>query len=164
MTRIVIDPLSKDSISSAIKTLNTYKKDFVKKKQEFVRRLAEIGVNTATGIFSIADYDGVKDVTVRMEKTTNGYAVIADGSTVGFIEFGTGIKYPEWDNSGMEYTPPKHGTYGKGLGNNPHGWYFKQSDGAKARHTYGNPPAEAMLSARDIMVQRVIQIAREVWT
>jgi hypothetical protein len=161
--RIVIDPLSKDSISAAIKTLKTYKKDFVNKEREFVRRLAEIGVNTATGIFSIADYDGVKDVTVRIEETANGYAVIADGSTVGFIEFGTGIKYPEWDNSGMEYTPPKHGTYGKGLGNNPHGWYFTQSLGAKAVHTYGNPPAEAMLSARDIMVQRVIQIAREVW-
>ena len=161
--RITVDPLNKDSISAAIKKLNTYKKDFAKKEREFVRRLAEIGVNTATGIFSTAAYDGTNDVSVRMEKTANGYAVIADGSTVGFIEFGTGVNNPEWSGNGSDYTPPPHGSYGKGHGKQPYGWWFNPSDGEKAVHTYGNPPAEAMLSARDIMVQRVIQIAREVW-
>lgn len=161
--KIVINPYDTKSINKAIKQLEQYKKDFLAKEELFVKRLAEIGVSVASAGFAMADYDGVNDVVVTLEHRGNSAAVIASGETVGFIEFGTGIKFPEWDNSGMEYIPPKHGTYGKGQGAKPKGWYFKQSDGAKARHTYGNPPAEAMRTARDVMVERVIQIAREVW-
>lgn len=161
--KIVINPYDSKSIDRAIKQLEQYKKDFLAKEELFVKRLAEIGVSVASAGFAMADYDGVNDVVVTLEHRGNSAAVIASGETVGFIEFGTGVKFPEWDNSGMEYIPPKHGTYGKGKGANPKGWYFKQSEGAKARHTYGNPPAEAMRTARDVMVERVIQIAREVW-
>lgn len=161
--RIVVNPFDGKSVDTALKKIQQYKKDFLEKEQEFVRRLAEIGVSVAQAGFATADYDGVNDVEVRMEKTANGYAVIASGETVGFIEFGTGVRYPEWDNTGMDYTPPAHGTYGKGQGKNPWGWWFKGSDGAVAQHTYGNQPAEAMRTARDQMVERVMQIAREVW-
>lgn len=161
--RIVVNPFDGKSVDMALKQIQQYKKDFLEKEQEFVRRLSEIGVSVAQAGFATADYDGVNDVEVRMEKTASGYAVIASGETVGFIEFGTGVKYPEWDNTGMDYTPPAHGTYGKGQGKNPWGWWFKGSDGAVARHTYGNQPAEAMRTARDQMVERVTQIAREVW-
>ena len=117
----------------------------------------------ASAGFATADYDGINDVVVKLVQTSSGAAVVASGKTVGFIEFGTGVRNPEWDSNGMEFTPPKHGTYGKGRGKNPHGWYFTQSLGARATHTYGNAPAEAMRTARDVMVERVIQIAREVW-
>lgn len=161
--KIVIDPFDKKSIDNAIKEVKRYKQEFESKEKEFVRRLAELGVSVASTGFAMAYYDGVNDVQVTMEQGGGSAVVTAFGEAVGFIEFGTGVKHPEWDASGMEYTPPKHGTYGKGHGKNPHGWYFKQSDGASARHTYGNPPAEAMRTARDVMVERVIQIAREVW-
>ena len=161
--KIVINPLDPKSVATALEQVQQYKKDFLAKKKEFVRRLAEIGVRVAQSGFSVADYDGINDVSVSMVKSPNGYSVVASGETVGFIEFGTGVKYQEWDNTGMDYTPPKHGTYGKGQGANPGHWWFKQNDGARARHTYGNQPAEAMRTARDEMVERVTQIAREVW-
>lgn len=161
--KITINPFDKESVSAAIKMIQQFKKDFEAKEQEFVRRLAEVGVRVAQTGFATADYDGVNDVTVRMEKTANGYSVVASGETVGFIEFGTGVKYPEWDNTDTEYTPPAHGTYGKGQGKNPWGWWFKGNDGAAAQHTFGNAPAEAMLTARNEMIERVTQIAREVW-
>lgn len=161
--KIVINPFDKKSIDAALKTVQQYKRDFEAKEQEFVRRLAEIGVRVAQTGFSTADYDGVNDVLVRLEKTASGYVVVASGESVGFIEFGTGVKYPEWDNTGMGYTPPAHGTYGKGRGKNPWGWWFKSNDGAAAQHTFGNYPAEAMLTARNEMIERVTQIAREVW-
>lgn len=161
--KITVNPFDKKSIDNAIQLVERYKKDFEAKESEFLRRLAEIGVRVAQSGFATADYDGINDVTVSMERTNAGYSVVASGETVGFIEFGTGVKYPEWDNTGMDYTPPKHGTYGKGLGKNPHGWWFKQNDGGKATHTYGNTPAEAMRTARDEMVENVIRIAREVW-
>lgn len=161
--KIVINPFDPKSISAALEQIQKYQKDFKVKEREFVRRLAEIGVRVAQAGFSAADYDGINDVSVSMVQTKNGYSVVASGETVGFIEFGTGVKYPEWDNTDMDYTPPKHGTYGKGQGASPHGWWFKQNEGGRANHTYGNHPAEAMRTARDEMVERVTQIAREVW-
>lgn len=161
--KITVNPFDQKSIDDAIEMVTQYKKDFEKKESEFLRRIAEIGVRVARSGFATADYDGVNDVVVSLARTDNGYAIVASGNAVGFIEFGTGVKHPEWDNTGMDYTPPKHGTYGKGQGKNPHGWWFKQNDGGKATHTYGNTPAEAMRTARDEMVENVIQIAREVW-
>lgn len=161
--KITVNPYDKKSINQAIKQLQQYKKEFLAKEEEFVRRLKELGVTVAERGFALADYDGVNDVLIAETQGGARAAVIAYGETVGFIEFGTGIKFREWDNSDAEYTPPAHGTYGKGRGKNPHGWYFKQSDGGAARHTYGNPPAEAMLAARDAMVEKVVEIAREVW-
>ena len=167
--RIVINPFDKKSIAQAEKLVREYKKDFELKEQEFCRRLAEIGVSVAQAGFATADYDGVNDVVVSLVKTTTGYAVVASGETVGFLEFGTGRpeRNPEWvddrNASGHPYSPPPRGSYGKHQGLNPHGWWFKGSDGAVARHTYGNQPAEAMLTARNTMIERVTAIAREVW-
>ncbi len=162
--KITVNPFDKKSVENAIQLVTQYKRDFEAKESEFLRRIAEIGVRVAQSGFATADYDGVNDVVVSMERTDSGYSVVASGQTVGFIEFGTGVRHPEWDNTGMDYTPPKHGTYGKGLGKNPHGWWFKQNDGGRATHTYGNTPAEAMRTARDEMVENVIRIAREVWS
>ena len=160
--KIRINPYDEKSIAEALEKVKQYKRDFATKERLFIKRLAEIGVSVATTGFEVADYDGVKDVTVSMTQRGTRAVVKAYGETVGFIEFGTGIRYPEWDNSGMDYTPPKHGTYGEGQGKRPKGWFFKPGEGA-LQHTYGNPPAEAMRTARDVMVERVIQIAREVW-
>jgi hypothetical protein len=161
--KIVIDPFDPKSITAAIRQVNRYEKEFAAKEQEFVRRLKELGVSVATGIFSMADYDGVNDVLIAETQSGSRAAVIAYGETVGFIEFGTGVKFREYDSSGLAYKPPAHGTYGQGKGANPKGWYYKPGEGAAGRHTYGNPPAEAMLTARDTMIEQVTAIAREVW-
>lgn len=161
--RIVIDPFDKKSITAAIKKLEQYEKEFKAKETEFVRRLKELGVSVATTGFAMADYDGINDVLIAETQNGSRAAVIAYGQTVGFIEFGTGVKFREYNSAGLEFTPPPHGSYGKGKGAYPKGWYFTQSEGAAARHTYGNLPAEALLTARNTMIERVTQIAREVW-
>lgn len=160
--KIVIDPFDKKSITAAIKTLERYEKEFQAKEAEFVRRLKEIGVSVAETGFSMTDYDGINDVLIAETQNGPRAAIIAYGETVGFIEFGTGVKFREYNSSDTEFTPPPHGSYGKGKGANPKGWWFSNSPGS-AQHTYGNQPAEAMLAARDAMVERVIQVAREVW-
>lgn len=162
--KIVIDPFDSNSIKKAIEQLKNYKKEFQTKEQEFIKRLAEIGVSVAETGYQTADIDlGNKVPDVRMEERGNGYAVIAYGESVGFIEFGTGITNPEWNGGDIGYTPPAHGTYGKKRGANPKGWYYTVAAGAKSVHTYGMHPAEAMLTARNEMIERIHQIAQEVW-
>lgn len=161
--KIVINPFDPKSISAALKQLQQYEKEFQRKETEFVRRLKELGMSVAETGFALADYDGENDVLIAETQNGSRAAIIAYGQTVGFIEFGTGVTNPEYDASGLAFTPPAHGTYGKGKGANPKGWYFKQNEGAAGRHTYGNAPAEAMRTARDVMIERVAAIAREVW-
>jgi hypothetical protein len=161
--KITIDPFDSRSIREAIRKLGQYEKEFKAKETEFIRRLKEIGVSVAETGFAMADYDGINDVLIAETQNESRAAIIAYGQAVGFIEFGTGVKFREYDSSSTEFTPPPHGSYGKGKGANPKGWYFSQNEGAAGRHTFGNVPAEAMLTARDVMVERVVQVAREVW-
>ena len=161
--KIVINPFDKKSIFRAEKLLRQYQKDFEVKEQTFLRRLAEIGVQLAGDIYSVSDFDGEHEFSVYLEKNANGYSVIAEGRTIGFLEFGTGIRNPEWHGDGLEYTPPPHGSYGKGHGKQPYGWWFKSQEYGVTMHTYGNPPAEGMLTARNQMIEKITQIAREVW-
>lgn len=160
--RIYINPLDPNSISEGVTSLRAYLKEFQKKEAEFVKRLAEYGITFASNGYALADYDGKNDITVRMTQQGTTAEVIAEGTVLGFIEFGTGVKFREWNNAGMEYTPPKHGTYGKGRGKNPKGWFFSTSKGS-AQHTYGNPPAEVMRYTCEAISERITQIAREVW-
>ena len=157
--KIVINPLDPKSIDKAIAQIKEYEQQFDAQVTEFVKRLAELGLSVAKVGFATADYEGDNDVIVHMEQNGTSAIIVASGETVGFIEFGTGVKFPEWSGSASTgYTPPKHGTYGKGKGANPKGWYFSHS-----QHTYGNMPAEAMLTARDVMIENITRIAREVW-
>lgn len=155
---ITINPFDAKSIDAALKELKQYRADFEKKEREFLRRLGEIGVSVASTGFANAKYEGDKDAAVRLIQTKDGYAVEAYGRSVGFIEFGTGIRNPEWSDARSEYTPPAHGTYGRGWGANPKGWYY-----APNQHTYGHEPAYAMVDARDRMLEQIMTIAREVW-
>ena len=82
------------------------------------------------------------------------------------------MKYTQKTRNGLinnhEYVtkifPPKHGTYGEGKGAQPWGWWYSPADGGKGVHTYGNKPAEAMLAARNEMIEKVTQVAKEVWS
>ena len=157
--KIVVDPLDSKSVDQAIEQIKEYERQFDAQVQEFVKRLATLGLSVAKEGFATADYDGDNDVIVQMEQNGTSAVIVASGEAVGFIEFGTGVKFPEWSGSASTgYTPPKHGTYSKGKGANPKGWYFGHS-----QHTYGNMPAEAMLTARDVMLENITRIAREVW-
>lgn len=156
---ITVDPLSQDSIRSAIKELKKYKRWIAKKERELRLRLATRGATVASIEFARAIYSGVNDVSVRVDDTGSVAVIYAEGSAVAFIEFGSGAKYGYGHPMNSEFGTGA-GTYpnGKGHWDDPKGWHFGHSE-----HTFGNPPAMAMLKARDQMVEELTQIAREVF-
>ena len=85
MPKKIVCSLSTDSINNAIKELTQYRKDFLNKEKQLVEGLARIGVQEASVRFTTAMYDGVNDVTVSLEKTAEGYAIVASGQAVAFI-------------------------------------------------------------------------------
>jgi hypothetical protein len=156
---ITVDPLSQGSIQNAIKELRKYKKWIAEKERELRLRLATRGATVASIQFARAIYSGTNDVSVRVDDTGTVAVIYAEGSAVAFIEFGAGATYGYGHPMNSELgTGP--GTYpdGKGHWDNPNGWYYGHN-----AHTFGNPPAMAMLKARDQMAQELTQIAREVF-
>lgn len=153
--------LDSASINKAIQELQDYQKRIEQKAHEMVERLADIGAVTASAMFPMADYDGKNDVSVSVEQRGDtACAVVATGSAVLFIEFGAGITFG--------YGHPQAGEFGYGPGtypsekghwNDPNGWYIPGG-----QHTYGNPPSMTMYYTAEEIRDRVMEVAREVFS
>lgn len=158
----IVVPLSESGIQKIQDELMVYRKWQEEKARELAERLAALGATVASIRFSRAVYTGKKDVDVTVEALPNGYKVKADGESVLFIEFGSGVTYgyghPEAGKFGMG-----PGTYpdGKGHWNDPKGWYLPKSAGGG--HTFGNPPAMPMYEARKAIEQELPRIVKEVF-
>ena len=104
MKKITV-PLSTAGIERLQKELSDYRQWQKQKAKELAERCAMLGASVASLEFSRAIYTGTKDATVKVVKKGNGYIVKADGKSVLFIEFGTGITYgfghPEAQEHGM---------------------------------------------------------------
>ena len=159
---ISVDPFSTTSISKAIQELERYKSWVIAKESELRLRLAQEGLHVASVQFSQATYDGVNDVKVRIDDTGSVAVIYAEGKAVAFIEFGAGAKYgyghPMASRFGVGPGTWSDGPSGKGHWADPKGWYYEHG-----KKSHGNPPAKAMLQARDEIVQKVTSIAREVF-
>jgi hypothetical protein len=161
---IRLNGISEKNIEEAAKELREYAAWVAQKETELIAKLAERGRSVAEIRFAAAQYDGTNDVSVRVDNNGSSAVIYAEGSAVAFIEFGSGAAmgygHPEADKHGLG-----PGTWstdeslgGKGHWDNPNGWYYKHGE-----KSHGNPPAMAMVSARDTMVEELTTIAREVF-
>lgn len=155
--------LSEEGLSDAITELRRYAEWIERKEAELRSRLAMLGATAASIRFSRAIYNGTNDVSVRVDDTGSVAVIYAEGESVAFIEFGSGQKYgyghPLAGQFGFGPGTWSDGPEGKGHWDNPKGWYY-----AKGKHSYGNPPARAMETARNEIVENVTRIAREVFS
>ena len=169
--KIISVELNTKSINNAIKELDRYKKELLAKEKQILEKLSMIGVREASVRFTTAMYDGVNDVQVSLDKTSNGYAIIASGQAVAFIEFGSGV----YHNTSEPYPNPRPegivgiGEYGQGKGKR-RAWFYKGEAGTNGElqkngvvKTRGNPAAMPMWYATEEMKKSILQIAKEVF-
>ena len=159
----VIVPLSVSGIEQLQKAVGEYQKWQEQKTAELLDRLVMLGASTASIRFARATYTGLKDATVTVEPIANGYVIKAEGQSVLFLEFGSGIRYGSGHPENAEYGMGP-GTYpdGKGHWDDPKGWWLPKNKGGG--HTYGNPPAMAMYEARKSIEQELVRIVKEVFS
>ena len=163
MSKVITMSLSTSSIRDAITELKAFRASLDAKKNKLLERLGEIGVREASVRFTTAMYDGVNDSNVSLVGTNNGYAIVASGHAVAFIEFGSGV----YHNTGEPYPDPRPegivgiGEYGKGYGKRQT-WVYRDDAGEKV-FTHGNPAAMPMWYASEEMRSKITQIAKEVF-
>ena len=172
--RVIKVQLNEASINRAIKELEDYKKWLLSKTKEFLKALADEGVEIANTKFAKAVYDGTNDVSCSVEERgDNKIAVVAVGGATLFIEFGTGVKYPDNHPEAGKHGMVR-GQYGYKLGRLPQGWRYEGDPGSNGEvitegkhvgevHTYGNPANMSRYQTIREVEEKSEEIARRVY-
>lgn len=157
-----------EGLKEAIDALKAYRNSLDGKRKAFLKRLASIGAETAGISFYRAQYDGYRDVKVKTQWIDdNTIAVVANGRTALFIEFGTGVHYADGYGEEHGFGP---GTYGpRGLKN---WWVYRGEPGTNGQpfgkkeglvYTHGNPPSKSMYQAGVEIRKKILDIAKEIY-
>ncbi len=168
--------LSDAGLRDAERQIQEYKATLNQKAQELAKALAQKGIDVATVRFANAQYAGDNDVTVERDpvQTPNGFAIVAHGKAVAFIEFGTGVMHSAYGGE-LPDGVGEHGTYGKENGKHKRWYYYGESGNAgtpvkevdgkgQLNYTSGNDAAMAMWGAVEEMASQVEATWREVWS
>jgi hypothetical protein len=155
--------LSVSSISDAVKQLRKYAESLQSKTENLVQELGDYGLDSAANLLGHVDTGKTLESLKFIREGTNG-TVTAGGNAV-WIEFGTGVK----KNGGQAgaYVHPKAaelgmsaiGTYDKGHGADPRGWWYP--DGGGYKHTFGIESNQFMYQASKDMRRELLDIAKE---
>lgn len=160
-----------DSLIRKVEDLGNWQSD---RAIVFADRLAQEGLEIASVKFSQAVYDGMNDVSVTVEPRGNNVrAVVATGGATLFIEFGTGVTYPD-DHPEAEELGMKRGEYGQGHGKQ-HSWGYygdpgtngvlkEKKNGGFVVITHGNPANMPMYKTVKELQDRLTEIAKEVFS
>lgn len=174
MSQTINVPLSipaYDSLIRKIEDLGNWQSD---RAIVFADRLAQEGIEIASIKFSQAVYDGTNDVSVTVEPRGNNVrAVVATGGATLFIEFGTGVTYPD-DHPEAGELGMKRGEYGQGHGKQ-HSWGYygdpgtngvlkEKKNGGFVVITHGNPANMPMYETVKELQDRLTEIAKEVFS
>ena len=170
--------LSVSEINKLIKDLENYKRQLPKKCEEYVRQLAEVGIEVAQariGESPLGKYvslqtkiseeqAGCKAILIATGeiKKSEGYSPF---NTLLAIEFGAGIHF----NAGNEN--PKADDLGFGVGTFPgqlhafqdEGWYYWDDTAKKWRHSYGVKATMPMYNASVEIAQKAKKVAKVVF-
>lgn len=156
-----------------LNNLTIYPKSFDIQVELFLNRLGMIGYTEIYRDFATAVYDGESSITVQLPTVNNNTMTIeVSGEKILFIEFGTGIVYPNDHPKAQEFGMIR-GEYGQGKGSNRTWAYYgeKGTNGQLLRETekgdlyltHGNPANRPVYNGAEEMRKNIIRIAKEVF-
>lgn len=167
-------PLSQRGIDTLLREIESYTVWLKERSQVLLDRLAQAGFEVASARFAKAAYDGTNDASVSLETRSGGVrAVVAVGASVLFIEFGTGVTYPDNHPQAAELGM-KRGEYGKGHGKQSSWGYYgdpgtngvvkMKKDGSTVVITHGNPANMPMYETVKELEAMLPDLVKEVFS
>ena len=171
--KVIRISLSEQDIDRAIKELEQYKREIIRKTDllrakvdERVRSLAQSGFNGAVVDDLTGGSGGARkaDVRVSIDERENVSVVIAAGEDAVWVEFGAGVYHngsaggsPHPKGSELGFTI---GGYGKGMGKRQTWGFFEDGE---LRLTHGTPAVMPMYNAVKTVCDEIADIAKEVF-
>ena len=161
-----------EGLNKAIEAIEVQKGLTESRKRKFLLRLAEAFRDEADVHFSNFalsewsmgyQYEWTPPIDVTVKAEGDGYAVLAQGEQVAFVEFGAGVFY-NGTESYLGTRPPEIvgiGEFGDHKGRqNVWGFYDENHNLVLTR---GNPPANAMYFGLEAVEKKVKEIAEAVF-
>lgn len=163
--------LSEREIDRAIRELEQYKQDIIRKTDLLRTRVAERLAELSRDGFAGAVVDDLlkggqrtAQVDVSIDQRDNVTLVIARGEDAVWVEFGAGVHYngsagtsPHPKGSELGFTI---GGYGKGMGKKDVWGFYEDGE---LRLTHGAPTTMPMYNAVKTVCDEIAEIAREVF-
>lgn len=177
MSKKIVIGIDGSGIDEAIKAVEDYKRWLERGAKLLVQRLVEDGYAIESARFMNADYDGDNDVSVEAKPTgTYSARIHASGTTVLFIEFGTGVTYPDNHPLAAENGMIR-GSYGQGHGKQKTWGYYGDALGTNGKYatkngkvkephvvlTHGNPANMAAYRTVNDLRKNLERYVREVF-
>ena len=167
-------PLSQRGIDTLLREIESYTVWLKERSQVLLDRLAQAGFEVASARFAKAAYDGTNDASVSVEQRGSGVrAVVVVGASVLFIEFGTGVTYPDNHPQAAELGM-KRGEYGQGHGKQSSWGYYgdpgtngvvkMKKDGSTVVITHGNPANMPMYETVKELEAMLPDLVKEVFS
>lgn len=165
--------LSSAGIQKMTDLLEKQKETLDKQVKTFVMRCAQKGVEIAKVEFAKAEYTGTNKHKYIFKRTSDNTAIVrVESYTVLFIEFGTGINYPDDHPEALE-NGMFRGEYGYKLGRLRQ-WRYKGDPGTlgevitEGEHageviSRGNPANMSLYHTREQLADVCLEIAKEVF-
>lgn len=161
--------LSEKSIQKAIDELNQYKRNLRSKNDEFVKRLAELGIPIINQNIASAAGDSDKSHNTYIKLNSFGdysqATLVCEGKDLLFIEFGAGVHFngaagssPHPKGQEFGYTI---GSYGKGQGKQD-SWYY-YADSGESVLSHGTQATMPVYRASVEIRNKIREVAREVF-
>ena len=163
--------LSIREIDKAIKELEKYKKDIIRKTEilrekiaERIGELSQLGFNGAVVDDLLEGGQRIAQVDVDVAHIDGSSFVVAFGEDAVWVEFGAGV----YHNSSLGSSPHPRGTklgftiggYGKGKGKREVWGFYEDGE---LRLTHGTPATMPMYNALKTVCDEIDKIAREVF-
>lgn len=165
--------LSEKDIDRAIKELEQYKQEIIRKTELLRVKVADRISALAQSSFNGAIVDDLTggsggsrkaDVRVSIDERENVSIVIAAGEDAVWAEFGAGVYHngsagssPHPEGSKLGFTI---GGYGKGMGKRQTWGFYEDGE---LRLTHGTPAVMPMYNAVKTVCDEIADIAKEVW-
>ena len=155
--------LSEKSINQAIRELEEYRKDFLRKCNELIRQLTEYGEEVAKlEVVQLGAFD-----TGNLHESIHGYFdpdvgigfIRAECWYAVYVEFGTGVV-------GARHPHPNAGAHGWVYDYNHHGdngWIYFTGRDCQFHWTQGQPQSPFMYNTFRLLQQKARDIARDVF-
>lgn len=167
-------PLSQRGIDTLLREIESYTVWLKERSQVLLDRLAQAGFEVASARFAKAAYDGTNNASVSLETRSEGVrAVVAVGASVLFIEFGTGVTYPD-NHPQAAKLGMKRGEYGQGHGKQSSWGYYgdpgtngvvkMKKDGSTVVITHGNPANMPMYETVKELEAMLPDLVKEVFS
>jgi len=175
--KITVDAFDGKSWDNLYREVEEYKRWLTERAGVFAQKMSEEGLTLLNFNYERAEYAGLKDyqcdvVPVSLADDVWSAGIKAEGETVLFMEFGTGIAFANSHQFEYGFAPGSYGPQGL----NRSGWLYKGPPGPNPpygteesykkegfTHTYGNPASAGMAEAINEIERKIAKIAQEVF-